>query len=696
MKEEDEAAILVRRARKCYGTKDRKYILDDLDMTVKKGTIYGLLGASGCGKTTLLSTIIGRKSLESGTVRVLGHPPGLTKSIGYMPQDIALVGEFTVKGALEHFGWIFGMTDEEIEERFQFLSKLLDLPPAHKLIKNLSGGQQRRVSLAVVLVHDPQLLILDEPTVGLDPVLRQKIWDYLVQIADEKKTIIITTHYIEEANQAHNIGLMRNGKILAEGNPKTLLDTYGCPTIEDVFVHLSRKQMEKMAFMEEKEEKLREEDRTNYNVVVRANPPPKTLMEKLKFTNRGHARALLTKNFLRFKRHPGSLLFAFGFPFLQVSLFFLVIGTFPEDTKVGIVNEEMGNYTNCEDYKLHNRMGGYLLDDNRTCIFQGLACKFVDYMGEKLQNKVYFHTKEEGLDEVRKGNIHQMLYFPYNFSRAVTIIRDGTSEFTDEELDLQEVTIYRDSVDVTLSTIVRAEIYETYKRYAESLAIDCNTNPHMEKFPIVFNDPVHGSDQLTYRDFMAPGMILVLTSFLAMGVSTLTIITERMEGVWDRTLVTGVSKAEILIFHTMTLCCVSFVQIVELFTLSFFIFKLDCKGEKVFAFLLTYLQSIIGICFGILISVVTRNVTEANYASLGLFYPFIILSGCIWPLEGMPNLLRYLSYFVPTTLPIESMSSIIHRGWGIAKFQVFKGFLASFGFIVFFTLASIIILRHEK
>lgn len=123
-----------------------------------------------------------------------------------MPQEIALYGEFTIKETMMYFGWIFGMKTEEICERLRFLLEFLDLPSQNRLVKNLSGGQQRRVSFAVALMHDPELLILDEPTVGVDPLLRQSIWNHLVHITKAgQKTVIITTHYIEEARQAHTV-----------------------------------------------------------------------------------------------------------------------------------------------------------------------------------------------------------------------------------------------------------------------------------------------------------------------------------------------------------------------------------------------------------------------------------------------------------------------------------------------------------
>uniref|UniRef100_A0A1A9ZUT0 ABC transporter domain-containing protein n=1 Tax=Glossina pallidipes TaxID=7398 RepID=A0A1A9ZUT0_GLOPL len=171
---------------------------------------YGLLGASGCGKTTLLSCIVGRRRLNSGEIWVLGGRPGSRGSgvpgprIGYMPQEVALYGEFTMRETLIYFGMIADMSRRDVEDRTEFLLKLLNLPNGSKFVKNLSGGQQRRMSLAAALLHEPELLILDEPTVGVDPVLRQSIWDHLVDITKNgNTTVIITTHYIDECAQAH-------------------------------------------------------------------------------------------------------------------------------------------------------------------------------------------------------------------------------------------------------------------------------------------------------------------------------------------------------------------------------------------------------------------------------------------------------------------------------------------------------------
>jgi len=173
-------------------------------MSVPKGKIYGLLGPSGCGKTTLLSSIVGRSELDSGDIMVKAFK---REDIGYMPQDLNLHEHLSIIQTYKFYGRMLNMSTQKILERAKELSALLELPSNNRLVETLSGGQQRRVSLGVALLHNPNILILDEPTVGLDPVLSHSIWEHLISFAKEGKTIIITTHYIEEARQAHTVSI---------------------------------------------------------------------------------------------------------------------------------------------------------------------------------------------------------------------------------------------------------------------------------------------------------------------------------------------------------------------------------------------------------------------------------------------------------------------------------------------------------
>ncbi|XP_027200085.2 ABC transporter G family member 20-like [Dermatophagoides pteronyssinus] len=239
-------AVDVRDVTFAYGFGQKSLLtLKKINVSVPQGKIYALLGSSGCGKTTLLRCVLGRLQPQSGVIRVFGQEPGSEYSpvpgpgVGYMPQELALFPDFTIKETLRYFGQLYRMSPKEIKARTKFLITLLHLPEKNRLVSQLSGGQQRRVSLASALVHRPPLLILDEPTVGVDPVLRKAIWEHLDALCREDGlTVIITTHYIEEARTAETVGLMRFGRLLVQSNPEELLVRHGLPTLEAVFLKL--------------------------------------------------------------------------------------------------------------------------------------------------------------------------------------------------------------------------------------------------------------------------------------------------------------------------------------------------------------------------------------------------------------------------------------------------------------------------
>ena len=241
-------AISLARLHRGYGSgRGRVDVLRDFRMTIEEGSIYGLLGPSGCGKTTLLKVVLGRLVPESGEIAVLGTRPGEAGSpvpgsaVGYSPQEIALYEDLSITETLLFHGRLHGMGRDRIADRQAWLIDFLDLPGGDWQVGKLSGGQKRRVSLAVALLHEPQLLLLDEPTVGVDPELRARIWVHLREIADSGTTVILTTHYIDEAGEAGRVGLMRGGKLLAEDAPKALMEPHGHASLEQTFLMLCRR-----------------------------------------------------------------------------------------------------------------------------------------------------------------------------------------------------------------------------------------------------------------------------------------------------------------------------------------------------------------------------------------------------------------------------------------------------------------------
>ncbi|PZM65000.1 ABC transporter ATP-binding protein [Paenibacillus dendritiformis] len=229
--------ITVQQVSKRYG---KKVILSDVDMTVAEGEIYGLIGPSGAGKTTLVKLIVGMDSASQGEIEVEGvRIPnlGMLQRIGYMAQSDALYPELTGEENLDFFASLFGLSKKKRSERIAYTADLVQLTPhLSKKVMAYSGGMKRRLSLAIALVHDPQVLVLDEPTVGIDPELRLSIWNELYRLKQEGKSILVTTHVMDEAEKCDRLAMMREGRMLTHGSPAELKSRFGIHSLEDIFI----------------------------------------------------------------------------------------------------------------------------------------------------------------------------------------------------------------------------------------------------------------------------------------------------------------------------------------------------------------------------------------------------------------------------------------------------------------------------
>lgn len=220
--------------------------VNNLNLMVEKGEIYGLLGPNGAGKTTLIKMLCSISSPTSGGARVLGEeiPDGnIASKIGYMPQETGIYLGLTVDQNMKFYGQIFNLESEKLEKRIVELLKFVDLEDwRYEMVENLSGGMKHRVSLACTLIHEPDLLFLDEPTVGVDPELRVSFWNYFGQLRDNGVTILITTHYMDEARRCDRIAFMQKGRLIAEDAPLKLLEESGKDSLEDAFLIFARKE----------------------------------------------------------------------------------------------------------------------------------------------------------------------------------------------------------------------------------------------------------------------------------------------------------------------------------------------------------------------------------------------------------------------------------------------------------------------
>jgi len=212
----------------------------DLSVQIARGTITGLLGPSGCGKTTLMRSIVGTQIVTAGSVTVLGHPAGsapLRRRVGYMPQDPTIYDDLRIIDNVRYFASLYGMDSRAADAAIDAVG-LSDHRTA--LCGNLSGGQRTRASLACALVCQPDLLVLDEPTVGLDPVLRADLWEQFHALAKSGITLLVSSHVMDEADRCGDLLLMRDGHLLAHITPVRLREETGCTSLEEAFLSIIR------------------------------------------------------------------------------------------------------------------------------------------------------------------------------------------------------------------------------------------------------------------------------------------------------------------------------------------------------------------------------------------------------------------------------------------------------------------------
>ncbi|KAF8781921.1 ABC transporter G family member 23 like protein [Argiope bruennichi] len=543
---------------------------------VEKGIIYGLLGPSGCGKTTLLRCIVGRHQPSSGTIKIFGKSPGHDDctvpgpGVGFMPQELALYPEITMKETLTYFGRLYQMDRSAIKERISFLTSFLDIPDKNKLIKHLSGGQQRRVSFAVALIHKPPLLMLDEPTVGVDPLLRRSIWKHLQKLAStDSITIIITTHYVEEARQAHVVGLMRDGRLLAETNPEVLIDQYNALTLEDVFLKLCVKDSEAIE-------------------------------------------AASADELNNFDEEPVLVFFQVFVPVFQVIVFCLCVGGEPFDIPMAIVNQETDP---------SGKSNAFLQTISSTTFIQN-----------NFEFLLSLNVNRRKLGSVERGENWGVLYIPETFTDSM-------------------INRYLEGIAVDNETIQNS----TIKMY-----LDMTRKPYWK--------PLHPD----FPEFMVQGLFSI-TYIMAVGLSAMAVIIEKKEGLLDRSWFAGVRSWEVM------------------FSMLFSLF--GSSHRVVIAVLLTGLE---GMSYGLFISSIVNDENIAMMIAMGSFYPNLLLSGIIWPVEAMPYYLRQFSYCLPLTLIANSMRSILSRGWTITDHGIWDGFLVCLAWIFPVILIASLFFRYKK
>jgi ABC-2 type transport system ATP-binding protein len=218
--------------------------LNNISVDLPTGKIIGFIGPSGAGKTTLIRGIVGRQKLASGSIQIFGLPAGsanLRSQLSYMTQEPSVYLDLTVRENLIYFATVFGVPKREVAGMVDDILRTVDLiSQANQLVEDVSGGQKQRVSLAIALIGKPKLMALDEPTVGLDPVLREQLWELFRTLAEQGTTLLISSHVMDEAERCDDLLLVRDGGILAHASPSEICKQTSTKSVEQAFLKLVR------------------------------------------------------------------------------------------------------------------------------------------------------------------------------------------------------------------------------------------------------------------------------------------------------------------------------------------------------------------------------------------------------------------------------------------------------------------------
>ena len=467
--------------------------------------------------------------------------------------------------------------------------------------------------------------------------MRQTVWSHLAHLAGHGRAVLVTTHYIEEARQAGRVGLLRGGRLLAEESPEALLGRTGAATLEAAFLVLCRQGAghSKPAAL------------PCYDPVM---DPGKNTVETRPRPHRcstpaaSNMLALTVKNLLKIRRNLPMLLFVFLLPAVQVTFFCLAIGREPRDLVVGlVVTPECGPHPCLPCQAFTSAAGG--------------PVRTVKEAGE-----------EAALAGVAAGRLWAAVTVPANLSLPVRA-----------RLDMSNYQV---------GLVVQRWITATYSAYRARCGPVGSGGPGL-----LWETPVYGDKQPSFTEFMAPGIVIMVIFFLAVALTGEAFISERASGLLERSWVAGVHPAEILASHILVQFGVMAVQTFITLAVILGVFGVPCAGPMGWLAALTLLQGTAGMSFGFLLSSLCDSQAVAMQLSIGSFYPLLLLSGILWPLEGMPAWLQPLARFLPCTAACQAMRDIMLRGWSLTQPSVYLGLISSSLWILIFLVLSFVVVK---